>query len=98
VDDVLVIPLDLFGVVSCFPTFKPSQEEFEACTRYELTYESPVYDPNVTFFSEQEASMTDSYGKLKASGDSHPKMRQVFYLRQKELEVEKLSVSYSDTS
>jgi hypothetical protein len=26
VDDVLVIPLDLFGVVSCFPTFKPSQE------------------------------------------------------------------------
>jgi hypothetical protein len=28
VDDVLVIPLDLHGMVSCFPTFKPSQEEF----------------------------------------------------------------------
>jgi hypothetical protein len=26
VDDVLVIPLDLHGVVSCFPTFKPSQK------------------------------------------------------------------------
>jgi hypothetical protein len=26
VDDVLVIPLDLHGVVSCFPTFKPSQQ------------------------------------------------------------------------
>jgi hypothetical protein len=61
VDDVLVIPLDLFGVVSCFPTFKPSQEEFETCPRYELTYEIPVYDPTVTFFSEQEATMTDSY-------------------------------------
>jgi hypothetical protein len=26
VDDILIIPLDLHGVVSCFPTFKPSQE------------------------------------------------------------------------
>jgi hypothetical protein len=98
VDDVLVIPLDLFGVVSCFPTFKPSQEEFETCPRYELTYEIPVYDPTVTFFSKQESTMTDSYGKLRASGDSHPKRRQVCSLRQKELEIEKLSVSYSETS
>jgi hypothetical protein len=89
VDDVLVIPLDLFGVVSCFPTFKPSQEEFETCPRYELTYESPVYDPTVTFFSEQEATMTDSYEKMKASWDSHPKRRQVCSLRQKEIGIEK---------
>jgi hypothetical protein len=41
VDDVLVIPLELHGVVSCFPTLKPTQEEFETCDRYELTYESP---------------------------------------------------------
>jgi hypothetical protein len=41
VDSVLVIPLDLHGVVSCFPTFKPSQEEFETCDRYELTFETP---------------------------------------------------------
>jgi hypothetical protein len=98
VDDVLVIPLDLFGVVSYFSTFKPSQEEFDTCPRYELTYESPVYYRTVTLFSDQEASMTDSYGKLKAPGDSHPKRRQVCSLRQKELDIEKLSVSYSDTS
>jgi hypothetical protein len=87
VDDVLVIPLDLFGVVSRFPTFKPSQEEFETCPRYELTYESPVYDHTITLFSGQEAIMTDSYGKLKTSWDSHPKRRQVCSLRQKELEI-----------
>jgi hypothetical protein len=29
VDDVLIIPLDLNRVVSCFPTFKPTQEEFD---------------------------------------------------------------------
>jgi hypothetical protein len=80
VDDVLVIP-DLIGVVSCFPTFKPSQEDFDTCPRYKLTYESPVYDPTVTIFSEKEGSMTDSYEKLKASGDSHPKRHQVCSLR-----------------
>jgi hypothetical protein len=26
VDDVLIVPLDLHGVVSCFPIFKPNQE------------------------------------------------------------------------
>jgi hypothetical protein len=41
VDDVLVIPLDWHGTVSRFPTFKPSQEEFETCERYELMYETP---------------------------------------------------------
>jgi hypothetical protein len=59
VDDVLVIPLDLNGVVSCFPNFKPSQEEFETCNRYELTYETPKYDPAAKTFHDQEADMTD---------------------------------------
>jgi hypothetical protein len=38
VEDILVIPLDLHGGVYCFPTFKPSQEEFETCDKYELTF------------------------------------------------------------
>jgi hypothetical protein len=41
VDEVLVIPLDLHGVVYCFQTFKLSQEEFETCERYELTFDTP---------------------------------------------------------
>jgi hypothetical protein len=41
VGEVLVIPLDLHDVVSCFPNFKPPQEQFEICKRYELTYETP---------------------------------------------------------
>jgi hypothetical protein len=45
-NDDLVIPLDLFGVVSCFTTIKPTQEEFYTCDRYKLTYESPAYDPS----------------------------------------------------
>jgi hypothetical protein len=40
-DDVFIIPLDLNGAVFCLPTFKRTQEEFDICDRYELTYESP---------------------------------------------------------
>jgi hypothetical protein len=65
VDDVLVFPLELHGVVLCFPTFKPTQLEFETCYRYELTYESPEYDPYVKTFHDQEAGMMDSWGNIK---------------------------------
>jgi hypothetical protein len=81
VDDVLVIPLELHGVVSCFPTSKPTLLEFETCDRYELKYESPEYDPSATTFQDQEAAMMDSWGNLKASGDFHPKRHQVCSLR-----------------
>jgi hypothetical protein len=42
----LIIPLDLRGVVSCFKMRKTTQEEFDTCDRYELTYESPVNGPS----------------------------------------------------
>jgi hypothetical protein len=87
VDDVLVIPLDLHSVVSCFETFKPTQEEFDTRDRYEFTYESPEYDPPVNSFSKPEYGMTDCWGNLKLPGDSHPKQRQVCTLRQEEIEI-----------
>jgi hypothetical protein len=98
VEDVLIIPLELHGVVSYFPTFKPTQLEFETCDRYELTYESTEYDPSATTFHDQEAGMVDSWVNIKVSGDFHPKRRQVCSLRQKEEEIKHLSSNYSDTS
>jgi hypothetical protein len=98
VEDISVIPLELHGVLSCFPTFKTTQLEFETCDRYELTYESPEYDTSATTFHEQESIMMDSWGNLKVSGDFHPKRRQFCSLRQKEAEVKLLSSKYSDTS
>jgi hypothetical protein len=98
VEDVLLTPLELHGVVSCFPTFKPTQLEFETCDRYELTYESPEYDPSDTKFHDQEAGMMDSWGNIKVSGDCHPKRRQVCCLRQKEEEIKHMSSKYSGTS
>jgi hypothetical protein len=72
--------------------------EFETCDRYELTYESPEYDPSATTFHDQEAGMMDSWGIIKVSGDCHPKRRQVCSLRQKEAEIKLISSKYSDTS
>jgi hypothetical protein len=98
VEDVLLIPLELHGVVSFFPTFKPTQLAFETCDRYELTYESTEYNPSATTFHDQEYSMMDSWGNIKVSGDCHPKTRQVCSLHQKEAEIKLLSSKYSDTS
>jgi hypothetical protein len=98
VDDLLVIPLELHDLVSCFPTFKPTQLDFETCDRYELTYESPDYDPSAKTFHDQEDGMMDSWGNLKISGDFHPKRHQVCSLRHKEAEAKLLSSKYSDTS
>jgi hypothetical protein len=98
VQDVLLIPLELHYVVSCFPSFKPTQLEFETCERYELNYETSEYDPSSTTFHDQEAGMVESWGNIKISGDCHPKRRQVCFLRQKEKEIKKLSFKYSDTS
>jgi hypothetical protein len=50
VDGVLNIPLDLNSVVSCFPTFKPTQEDFDTCDKHESIYESPAYDLSVKSF------------------------------------------------
>jgi hypothetical protein len=98
VDYVLVIPLELHGVVSCFTTFKPTQLEFETYRRYELAYESPAYDQYAKTFHDQEAGMMDSWGNHKVSGDFHPKRLQVCSLHQKEEEVKILSTKYSDAS
>jgi ABC-type proline/glycine betaine transport system substrate-binding protein len=42
--------------------------------------------------------MMDSWGILKVSGDLHPKRLQVCTLHQKEFEIKKITVKYSDTS
>jgi hypothetical protein len=98
VDDLLVIPLELHGVVSCFPTFKPTLQEFETCDRYELKYESPEYDPSSKTFHDQEAGIMESWENFKVSGDFQSKSRQVCSLLQKEAEIKLLSTKCSDTS
>jgi hypothetical protein len=103
-NDELIIPLDLRGVVSCFTTRNPTQEEFDTCDRYELTYESPVYDPCGSSYAEQEAAIMDSRGQLKVAEDKHPLRRQICPVHMAEtlsdttIKLQALSLTLDDSS
>jgi hypothetical protein len=86
----LIIPLDLSGVFSCFTTRNPTQEEFDTHERYELTYESPVYDRSGSPYAKQEAAMMNSRGQLKVAEDKHPLRSQLCTLH--------ISATFSDTT
>jgi hypothetical protein len=60
-----------------FTTRKPTQEEFDTCDRYELTYEIPVYVPSGSSYAEQKAVMMYSRGQLKVAEEEHPLRRQL---------------------
>jgi hypothetical protein len=65
----LVIPLALRGVVSNFPTRKPTTAEFQSCRRVELTSEEPEWDPSSVTFQEQEDATVDAHGRVHDTGD-----------------------------
>jgi hypothetical protein len=104
INDELIIPLDLCGVVYCFTTRNTKQEEFDTCDRHELTYGSPVYEPSRSSYAEQEAAMMDSRGKLKVSEEKHPLWRQLFpvYMAEtfseKAIKLQALSLKIDDSS
>jgi hypothetical protein len=103
-NDELVVPLDLRGMVSCFTTRKPTQEEFDTCDRYELTYESLVYDPSGLLYAGQEAAMMDVRGQLKVAQDKHPLRRQTCPVHMGEnfsdaaIKLQALSLTLDDSS
>ena len=61
----LIVPLDLFGVVSGVMTRKPTVEEVESCPRFVLTAEGPDFNPSSSEYQEQEMAMMTHRGHLK---------------------------------
>jgi hypothetical protein len=59
---------------------------------------TPEYDLSAKTLREQEADMTDSWGRLKVSGELHPKRHQVCSLHQKEFQINNITAKYSETS
>ena len=59
--DPYLVPLGLHRVNSVFSTRKPTQEEFETCRRFDLTYETPDYDPSDPSFAQQEEEFCNTY-------------------------------------
>ena len=62
------IPLSLHGIVSYFPTRKPTRREYETCERhYTLTSKTPEWIPSSKSFEAQESSLTDSRGQFQGT-------------------------------
>jgi hypothetical protein len=75
-DDELLIPLSLEGVISTFWTRKPTTQEYESCPHYELTFDTPEYDPSDKGYAQQEEAMNAWVARLLQTGDGVP-VRQV---------------------
>ena len=66
VNGLTQIPLSLHGIVSYFPTRKPTRREYETCKLYyTLTRETPKWIPSSKTFEQQESSLTDSRGQIQ---------------------------------
>jgi len=65
----LLIPLSIRGVTSTFPTRKPTQQEYNECIHFDLTYDSPEYEPTDTRYERMERQSTQTIDRLQATGD-----------------------------
>ena len=70
-----LIPLSLHGVTSYFPSRTPTTAEFESCHCFELTYESPDWDPHSTTFSTQEENASQGTNDGIACLTTQPSLR-----------------------
>ena len=60
-----LIPLLIRGIVSLFPTRKPTIQEYErADCIYALTQEEPEWDPLTNTYKKQEEAMCNTAGKI----------------------------------
>ena len=95
--DDYVIPLDLHGIISYFPTRRPSLSEFDAATdRYELTYETPQWDPSSPNFAAQEANANGLMGLPHATGDGRTISRCDMVPRGSPIDQSPISIYLSD--
>jgi hypothetical protein len=63
-DDDLRIHMSLRGIISYFPTRKPSIQEFNELPRLHLTPDAPSWDPHTDLYSRQEDCMLDWEGNV----------------------------------
>ena len=64
--ETLTIPLTLSGVISQFPSWLPTRQEYDSAeVMYDMTYRSPEWDPNDESFRAREDSMVDHNGCVR---------------------------------
>ena len=82
-DNDLIIALAIYSVSLGFPTRKPTQQEYDSCVRFDITSESPDYDPSNPTFSRQEEAMTNASCEIRNTcGNRDPRVRSLFQVSQ----------------
>ena len=75
-DEDFVIPLDLCGVTSYFPTRTPTSDEYASCRRFDLTSPDPPWDPQNDSFARDEmsarAALQRSISTVRSRGPNDP--------------------------
>ena len=65
------IPLHLDGIISFFPSRRPSKKELEELDIIELTPNVDLWDPHATIYGEQEYLMINYRGEVKVPEDKN---------------------------
>jgi hypothetical protein len=68
-NDKLIIPLSVCGVMSTFLTRKPMIDEYNTCTKFTLTYDSPEFEPDTERFANMERDACSDVDQLRKIGD-----------------------------
>ena len=82
-DEPFRIPLSLDGVVSYFPTRKPTWDEYNGTPEervIHMTASSPEWDPSSNRFSQEEDAMLDRDGRMRDEPKSWTQKRYVAVL------------------
>jgi hypothetical protein len=74
-NDELIIPLLVRGVTSTFPTRKPMIDEYNTCTKFTLTYDSPEFEPDMECFANMKCDACSNVNRLQKIGDGTQQTR-----------------------
>jgi hypothetical protein len=72
----LKIPLMLNGIVSYFPSRRPTKEEFKRCPHIKLTLNESEWNPHDEIYSNGELAMTGDNGSLLKRMKPHVQTRE----------------------
>ena len=73
-EDHLIIPLNVDGVTSTFPTRKPTEYEIATCRRFDLTDPDKIYNPHDPFYAQAEEA---AVATLLQTGDREQPVRRL---------------------
>ena len=78
----LILPLELDGVVSYLPVHQVTRADFDSgrYSRIDMTNEHLTWDPQSSWFADQEASMTDLAGNVVRYDTPLPRQVQPYFI------------------